>query len=195
MNTIVYVLVPVAYLLGTFPSAILVARSKGIDITTVGSGNPGASNIARTLGAKWGITVFAMDALKGAVPAAVGLLLDTRPGAYVLVAAAVLGHMYPVTRGFRGGKGVATLGGATIVLHPVVFAALVVLWYVVRTATKKASLASFAVIIGLPVGVAVSGRAGWEVAAVVGLALLVMVRHVDNIKRLLAGNELSATKS
>jgi glycerol-3-phosphate acyltransferase PlsY len=195
MNTIVYVLVPVAYLLGTFPSAILVARSKGIDITTVGSGNPGASNIARTLGAKWGIAVFAMDALKGAVPAAVGLLLDTRPGAYVLVAAAVLGHMYPVTRGFRGGKGVATLGGATIVLHPVVFAALVVLWYVVRTATKKASLASFAVIIGLPVGVAVSGRAGWEVAAVVGLALLVMVRHVANIKRLLAGNELSATKS
>jgi glycerol-3-phosphate acyltransferase PlsY len=195
MNTIVYVLVPVAYLLGTFPSAIMVARSKGTDITTVGSGNPGASNIARTLGAKWGIAVFAMDALKGAVPAAVGLLLDTRPGAYVLVAAAVLGHMYPVTRGFRGGKGVATLGGATIVLHPVVFAALVVLWYVVRTATKKASLASFAVIIGLPVGVAVSGRAGWEVAAVVGLALLVMVRHVDNIKRLLAGNELSATKS
>lgn len=118
MNTIVYVLVPVAYLLGTFPSAIMVARSKGIDITTVGSGNPGASNIARTLGAKWGIAVFAMDALKGAVPAAVGLLLDTRPGAYVLVAAAVLGHMYPVTRGFRGGKGVATLGGATIVLHP-----------------------------------------------------------------------------
>jgi glycerol-3-phosphate acyltransferase PlsY len=195
MNALIYVLVPVAYLLGTFPSAILVARSKGIDITTVGSGNPGASNIARTLGAKWGIAVFAMDALKGAVPAAVGLLLDTRPGAYVLVAAAVLGHMYPVTRGFRGGKGVATLGGATIVLHPVVFAALVVLWYVVRTATKKASLASFAVIIGLPVGVAVSGRAGWEVAAVVGLALLVMVRHVDNIKRLLAGNELSATKS
>ena len=187
MNTIVYVLVPVAYLLGTFPSAILVARSKGIDITTVGSGNPGASNIARTLGAKWGIAVFAMDALKGAVPAAVGLLLDTRPGAYVLVAAAVLGHMYPVTRGFRGGKGVATLGGATIVLHPVVFAALVVLWYVVRT-TNAAN-------IGLPVGVAVSGRAGWEVAAVVGLALLVMVRHVDNIKRLLAGNELSATKS
>jgi glycerol-3-phosphate acyltransferase PlsY len=195
MNTIVYVLVPVAYLLGTFPSAILVARSKGIDITTVGSGNPGASNIARTLGAKWGIAVFAMDALKGAVPAAVGLLLDTRPGAYVLVAAAVLGHMYPVTRGFRGGKGVATLGGATVVLHPVVFAALVVLWYVVRKATKKASLASFAVIIGLPVGVAVSGRPGWEVAAVVGLALLVMVRHVDNFKRLLAGNELSATKS
>jgi glycerol-3-phosphate acyltransferase PlsY len=84
----------------------------------------------------------------------------------------------------------------------VVFAALVVLWYAVRKATKKASLASFAVIIGLRVGVAVSGRAGWEVAAVMGLALLVMglallvmVRHVDNFKRLLAGNELSATKS
>jgi glycerol-3-phosphate acyltransferase PlsY len=66
---------------------------------------------------------------------------------------------------------------------------------VVRKAAKKALLTSFAVIIGLPVGVAVSGRAGWEVAAVMGLALLVMVRHVDNIKRLLAGNELSATKS
>ena len=193
MSSTIFVLMPIAYLLGTFPSAILVARSKGIDITTVGSGNPGASNIARTLGVKWGIAVFAMDALKGAIPAVVGLLLDTRPGAYVLVAAAVLGHLYPVTSGFRGGKGVATLGGATIVLHPVAFAVLLVTWVAVRRLTGKASLASLVIAIGLPVAVAFDGSARWEIAATTALAALVFARHADNIKRLIGGRELSAT--
>lgn len=171
-----------------------VARRKGVDITAVGSGNPGASNVARVLGTKWGIAVFALDALKGAIPAALGLLADSRPGAYALVAAAVLGHMYPVTRGFRGGKGVATMGGATLVLHPLVFAVLTVVWVVVRKATGKASLGSILIAIGLPVGVAIQGRAAWEIAAVVALALLVMLRHVDNIKRLVRGRELSASR-
>ncbi|HZX53255.1 MAG TPA: glycerol-3-phosphate acyltransferase, partial [Ilumatobacteraceae bacterium] len=85
-------------MLGTFPSALIVARARGVDILTEGSGNPGASNVARLLGAKWGAVVFFLDALKGALPAVAGLALDTRPGAYILVSAAVLGHMFPATR-------------------------------------------------------------------------------------------------
>jgi len=184
-------LVP-AYMLGTFPSAVLVARSKGVDITAVGSGNPGASNVARTLGTRWGVMVFALDGMKGAIPALVGLLAGSRPAAYVLVAAAIVGHMYPITRRFQGGKGVATLAGAMIALHPISSAVLLVVWYLVRRLTRTASLASLVIAAALPIGVGFERSHAWEVLATIGLSLLVMLRHVDNIKRLLSGHELSA---
>jgi len=179
-------------LLGTFPSALIVARARGVDILTEGSGNPGASNVARLLGAKWGAVVFFLDALKGALPAVAGLALDTRPGAYILVSAAVLGHMFPATRHFHGGKGVATMSGAMIALHPIVSLALLVVWFVVRAATRKASLASLALTFGLPIGIVISGAPAWEVIYVLALCALVLVRHIDNIKRLIARRELSA---
>jgi glycerol-3-phosphate acyltransferase PlsY len=170
----------------------MVGRARGVDILTQGSGNPGASNVARLLGAKWGAFVFFLDAVKGALPALAGLALDTRPGAYILVSAAVLGHMFPATRHFHGGKGVATMSGAMIVLHPVVSMVLLVVWLVVRSATHKASVASLALTVGLPVGIVISGAPAWEVVYVLALCALVMVRHIDNIKRLIARRELSA---
>ena len=185
-------LVPLAYLLGTFPSAVMVARSRGVDILAQGSGNPGASNVARVLGSQWGVLVFLLDALKGAMPALAGLAVDTRPGAYVLVSAAVLGHMFPATRRFRGGKGVATMAGAMLVLHPLMWLVLLAVWMIVRKITGKASLASLAITIGLPIGLAVSGVRAWEIVSVVALCVLVLVRHTDNIKRLLMRRELSA---
>ncbi|HEX3087191.1 MAG TPA: glycerol-3-phosphate 1-O-acyltransferase PlsY [Ilumatobacteraceae bacterium] len=184
-----------AYLLGTFPSAVMVARSRGVDILTQGSGNPGASNVARVLGTRWGALVFFLDALKGAAPAAVGLLLGSRPEAYVLVASAVLGHMFPITRRFRGGKGVATMAGAMVVLHPLSSLVLTAVWAITRKATGKASLASLAITLGLPICLAVSGVPAWEFVAVIALCLLVLVRHIDNIKRLIARRELSANHS
>jgi glycerol-3-phosphate acyltransferase PlsY len=185
-------LVPVAYLLGTFPSAVMVARSRGVDIFAAGSGNPGASNVGRVLGAKWGALVFLLDALKGTIPALVGLAIDTRPGAYLLITAAVLGHMYPVTRRFRGGKGVATMGGAMLTLHPLISLCLLATWILVRKATGTASLASLLITIGLPIGIAIAGAPGWEIVYVVALCALVLVRHIDNIRRLLGRRELSA---
>ena len=190
----IWLLLVPAYFLGTFPSAVWIARTKGIDITREGSGNPGASNIARTLGTKWGVLVFLLDALKGPVPAAVGLVIDHRALGYAMVAAAVLGHMFPVTRGFKGGKGVATMGGSAFVLQPIVSAILLAVWFVVRKATKKASLASLAIAVGLPIGVAIKGAPAWEILAIVGINALVIVRHLDNIKRLVRGRELSASK-
>jgi glycerol-3-phosphate acyltransferase PlsY len=192
---VTWLLLPFAYALGTFPSAVIVARSKGIDITAVGSGNPGASNVARTLGSRWGIVVFVLDGLKGAIPAGVGVALGDRPLAYGLVCAAVIGHMFPVTRPGKGGKGVATMGGAVVVLHPIVFGVLLVVWYVVRRATRIASLASIAIAIGLPIGVALGSRSAWEVAATVALSALVMARHRSNIERLIRGRELSSSRS
>ncbi|MEP7114386.1 MAG: glycerol-3-phosphate 1-O-acyltransferase PlsY [Ilumatobacteraceae bacterium] len=181
-----------AYLLGTFPSAVMVARSRGVDIFTQGSGNPGASNVARVLGARWGGLVFLLDAVKGALPAAVGLALDSRSGAYLLVSASVLGHMFPVTRRFRGGKGVATMAGAIVVLHPLTSLVLTAVWFITRKTTQKASLASLAITFGLPICLAVSGVPAWEFVFVIALCLLVLVRHIDNIKRLIARRELSA---
>lgn len=193
---VVAALVPVAYLLGTSPSAVMVARANGVDITAAGSGNPGASNVARVLGTKWGLVVFILDALKGALPAALALaVLDSRPAVYPLVAAATLGHMFPVSRRMRGGKGVATVGGAMLVAQPLVSAVLVVVWVGVRKVSGTASLASVVIAIGLPVGVAAAGAPAWEVLAVIGLALLVMLRHTGNLRRLVGGTELAAHRS
>ncbi len=183
-----------AYFVGTFPSAVWIARSKGVDIHTVGSGNPGASNIARTFGTPWGVLVFVLDGLKGAIPAAVGLLVDDRPLAYAMVGAAVLGHMFPITRRFKGGKGVATMGGASFVLQPLISFGMLLLWIVVRKLTKKASLASLAIMIGYPVCVAIVGAPGWEIVAILAINGLVLARHGENIKRLVRGRELSAGK-
>lgn len=188
-------LVP-AYFLGTFPSAVMIARSKGVDITKVGSGNPGASNIARTFGAKWGVLVFVLDGLKGLIPSGVALILTERPSpsAYGMAVAAVLGHMFPITRRFKGGKGVATMGGACIVLQPVIFVVLTAVWFAVRKLSGKASLASLMLTFGFPLGVWLLGGPGWEIATAGALGALVLVRHVDNIKRLVRGRELSASK-
>ncbi len=172
----------------------MVARSRGVDILAQGSGNPGASNVARVLGSRWGALVFLLDALKGATPALVGLVLDTRPGAYAMVAAAVLGHMFPATRRFRGGKGVATTAGAMVILHPLISLVLLGVWVAVRKTTGKASFASLLITVGLPVGIAIAGAPAWEIFCVVGLCVLVMFRHIENIKRLIGGRELSANR-
>lgn len=185
-----WLLVVAAYFLGTFPSAVMVARAKGVDIYTVGSGNPGASNVARAVGTKWGVLVFLLDGLKGAIPAIVGLALDDRKLAYAMVAAAVLGHMFPVTRHLKGGKGVATMAGAALIFWPVVWILLAFVWYPVRKFTGKASLATFALAIGYPLGIWIAGAGLWELFAVLALEAVVLAKHTENIKRLISGTEL-----
>ena len=153
-GVVIALLVPLAYLLGTFPSAEIVARRRGVDVTTAGSGNPGASNTFRLLGWRAGVLVFALDAAKGAIAAAVGLLVaDGHVGAYVLGIAAILGHMFPVTRHFKGGRGVATGAGVLLVIFPLLTLGSGVLWFVIVRITHKASLASIVVVIVFPIAV------------------------------------------
>lgn len=186
-------LVVVAYLLGTFPSAVMVARSRGVDILNEGSRNPGASNVARVLGAKYGALVFVLDALKGVLAALIGVAATDGVWVYLFIGAALVGHMFPVTRHFHGGKGIATAGGAMLVLHPLVSATLIVLWYVLSKITKKASIGSVIATVGMPIGCALDGASLAEVLAIVGLGLLVIARHAGNLQRLVKGEEL-ATK-
>jgi glycerol-3-phosphate acyltransferase PlsY len=179
-----------AYLLGTFPSAALVARAGGHDVLHEGSGNPGASNVARLMGWRAGLLVLAADFAKGAIAAGIGLAVAGRPGAYVLGVAAVLGHMLPATRRFRGGKGVATGGGMLVVLFPWIVLGLAVLWFLVARVLKLASVGSILIAVLFPILVAVTGYPWWEVAALAVLAVLVIGRHVPNLRRLLHGQEL-----
>ena len=178
-----------AYGVGTFPTAQIVGRRLGRDPTREGSGNPGATNVYRTAGRRAGLLVGLVDVLKGAVPAAVGYLVDGRPLATVAWIAAVAGHVLPLTRRLRGGKGVATAAGGAAVLHPLVALALAVVFGVVARATRRASLGSLSIAVLLPVGVAITGRPAWEVVAAAALGALVLVRHGTNLRRLLAGTE------
>ena len=191
MNTVLAVVgIVAAYLFGTMPSAIVVARSKGVDITSFGSGNPGASNVGRALGMKWGALVFVLDAAKGAVPVAVALIAaDGRGLAYVCGGAAILGHIFPVTRGFRGGKGIATGGGVLLPLHPPVMLAAATTWLVLAKVSKRASVASILVVPAVIVALVVRGTPGWEIAALAGLAGIIEIRHLSNIRRLFSGTE------
>ncbi|HEY7104954.1 MAG TPA: glycerol-3-phosphate 1-O-acyltransferase PlsY [Acidimicrobiia bacterium] len=187
----VALLVPLAYLLGTFPSAAIVARRKGVDITAEGSGNPGASNTFRLLGWKWGVLVFALDAAKGAIAAAVGLVVaDGHVGAYVLGIAAIVGHMFPVMRHFKGGRGVATGAGVLLVIFPLLTLGSTVLWFAIVRLTHKASLASVTVVIAFPIAVAVAGHPWGDVTVIAAVAVLVVARHAANLKRLWRGEEL-----
>lgn len=192
MTDVVVVLIGAvpAYLLGTFPTAVLVARAGGHDVLTEGSGNPGASNVARIMGWKFGLLVMAGDLLKGAMAAGAGLLIDGRPAAYILGILAVIGHTYPVTRHFKGGKGVATAGGMLAVLHPLVLVVLAAVWFLVARVLKLASVGSLVVAVLFPVGVWISGRAGWEIALTGAIGALVVLRHLPNLRRLVKGQEL-----
>ena len=194
MNSFVAILaIIIAYFCGTLPIAILIAKSKGIDITTFGSGNPGASNVARALGTKYGVYVFAGDALKGALP--VATMLSNRPIAYACAAASVLGHVFPITRKFKGGKGVATGAGSLLPLHPVLLIGAALTWLFMTKLTKKASIASIAIVPALIAAFVISGTPGWEIFSLVGIGALVEIRHASNIKRLLTGTEPPVTGS
>ena len=184
-------LVALGYVIGTFPSAILIARANGVDISTFGSGNPGASNVTRALGWKVGIWVYVLDAGKGALAAGIGLALGGRPLAYWCGAAAVVGHMFPVFRRFKGGKGVATGSGVLLVVQPILAPLAVGAWWLVTKATGKAAIGSVVAVVLVPIGIVVSGQPNWELFAVAGVGALIVVKHTSNIQRMIRRQEHS----
>ena len=181
------VVVIVAYFLGTFPSAAIVAGKKNLDITKVGSGNPGASNVIRNLGWKTGLAVFLLDMAKAALAVGLAWLItgDRHHGlSYICLFAAILGHSYPVTRKFKGGKGVASGGGGMYVLFPLTSLVLFSSWFVLTKVTHKASVASLTISIALPFGIYYEGAATWEIAATLALVGFIIVKHLPNLRRL-----------
>ncbi len=180
-------LLAVAYLLGTLPTALLVGRREGFDPTKDGSGNPGTSNAFRLGGRRAGAIVLAGDLGKGIVATAIGLAVGGRPLALAAGLAAVLGHVLPITRPRRGGKGVATALGVVVVLEPWLAVVAVAAWLAVVAVTRTAAVASLAMMAIVVAGVALAGRPGWEAAGVTAVAFLVAVRHRGNLTRLVWG--------
>ncbi len=212
----------VGYLLGSLPFGYLVARARGVDIFKAGSGNPGATNVKRVLGAKAGHTVFALDALKGAAAAAwplglawltihyskalaefepagradeiVEIWRDARLQALVCLVAAVLGHAFSVFTNFKGGKGVATTAGGLVVLMPVSCAIGAAVWGLAFVTTRYASLGSILAAIAVPAASWLRGNPLPLNLAATILGLFVIVRHRANIQRLLNGTEHKLVK-
>ena len=174
-----------SYLVGTFPTARLVV-GRAIE---GGSGNPGASNAYRTAGRRKGALVLLGDAAKGAAAAGIGHAAGGRALAFACGAAAVLGHVVPVARPRHGGKGVATAAGMAAVLVPALAAITAVVWLVAAKVTGKASVASLAAAVALPIGVAVTGRPTWELGAILVVGAVVVLRHTSNLKALARGEE------
>jgi glycerol-3-phosphate acyltransferase PlsY len=191
---IAVVVVIVAYFLGTFPSAELVAKRFGRDITKVGSGNPGASNVIRELGWKAGMTVFLADMAKAAIAVGIAWAASGEqrgPLAYSALCGAVAGHVAPVMRKFHGGKGVASAGGALFVLFPEVSLVMFVSWFIISKLTRKASVASLTITIATPIGMLIDDAEPWELYVVLGLVVFVIVKHIPNIRRLRSKTEPS----
>jgi glycerol-3-phosphate acyltransferase PlsY len=189
-------LVALGYLAGSIPFGVLLARRfAGVDPRQVGSGNIGATNVARAGGRKLGIAVLLLDTAKAVVPVLVArALLGDAPGAEVWVVLVALsafcGHLFPVWLGFKGGKGVATGLGIFLVLSPWAALAGIVTYAFAYGATRVSSVGSLAGTAVCTLGTFVAY--GWRspVAwAGLGLAALIVLRHRENIRRLVRGDE------
>ena len=184
-------LLAAGYLLGSIPFGVVVARGAGgVDLRRVGSGNIGATNVLRAVGKGAAALTLLGDIGKGAL--AVGLARWTGAGAALVAAvglAAVLGHLFPVWAGFRGGKGVATTLGVVLGAMPSVGGLLLVTWVAVAAVTRYSSLAALVATVTMPLFVWLADGRPPMLALSGALLVLVFVRHRENIGRLLAGTE------
>ncbi len=197
-----------AYLLGAIPFGYLIGHYRGVDLFRAGSGNTGATNTGRVLGRPFGLLVFALDFLKGALPVAFAQPLakmwdaeaveSLRPPELLRVGAAAfafLGHLFPIYLGFRGGKGVATGAGAVVVLVPIPAAVALGTWALAVLATRMVSVASVAAVLALTAARLLlksdpfSEANGLATSFCIAGALIVIVKHRTNLARIRRGTE------
>jgi acyl phosphate:glycerol-3-phosphate acyltransferase len=192
----------VGYVLGALPFGVWVARAHGVDIFKVGSGNPGATNVKRSIGKKAGNIVFLLDFLKGVIATiwpALPLIGSGDAGlaermAVAGMVGAIVGHSYSCFIGFRGGKGVATsIGGLLALCWPVALIGVAV-WVVVFYATRYVSLASILLAASLPVSAWLLHRTQFLSLFFCILGVFIILRHRSNIQRLIAGTESKFAK-
>lgn len=184
------VAVTLGYAVGSIPFAFLLGRRRGIDLRRVGSGNVGASNVLRTSGVPAAVAAMCLDAMKGSLAVLVAQRLTFEAAAPVAAGlASILGHVYPVWLGFRGGKGVATAAGAFAVLAPAALAFAGGVFVVAVWATRYISVGSLAGAVTLAAAAAAGGAPAIVVAGAVAAAVLIVYRHRGNLARLVAGTE------
>ena len=174
----------IAYLFGSIPCGYLVARAYGTYIFNVGSGNPGATNVLRTLGKKPGYAVFFLDALKGLIASYIGLLLQFP---YVALLSALLGHSYSCFTNFKGGKGIATLIGGLLILLPIPLFLSLLIWFAASKITHYVSVASILFAWALPSFYFLC-YSKFHMPLLL-FACFISWRHKSNLKRLCQGKE------
>jgi acyl phosphate:glycerol-3-phosphate acyltransferase len=196
-------LVLLAYFIGSVPTAVWISRSQfNIDIRDYGSGNAGATNTFRVLGARWGTTVMLIDMLKGLLAVKLALLIPyyvqndfARTNFQIgLGLAAVLGHIFPIWAEFRGGKGVATLFGLVLGISPWSALGCVGIFLLVLFITRFVSLSSILASLAFPIFILIIFNVDNEAYRIfaIAVALLVILTHQKNINRLLRGSESKA---
>ncbi|TVR43248.1 MAG: glycerol-3-phosphate 1-O-acyltransferase [Bacteroidia bacterium] len=194
-------LVILAYLLGSLPTAVWIGKwFRGLDVREHGSGNAGATNAMRVLGTKIAIIVLVIDAMKGIAAVSLASVLPDESFKTVewfiifqmfLGAMAIVGHVFPVFAGFKGGKGIATLVGITFILFPEAFLICLAIFLLLFLTTRYVSLGSLSAAIALPVIVI------WvkdvtilpKVIFAIAIAIFVPITHINNIRRLMKGAE------
>lgn len=201
MDILIYILlIAAAYLIGAIPFGFLIGKLYDVDIREVGSGNIGATNVTRVLGKVPGRICFALDFLKGAIPALTAEILYPQEAwlTFTCCALAVLGHIFPVYLKFKGGKGISTAAGATIALAPLPLLGAAIVWVAGFLIWRYVSLASIMAAVSLPILAWLmqlleigpeASRTWFTFAFLCILALVAILRHLSNIRRLLAGTE------
>ena len=177
------------YLLGSVDFGVIVPRLLGVNIYGTGSGNPGATNVLRTLGRKEAALVLLGDLAKGVGAAALGSWAGGPVIGFAAGLAAVVGHCFPVWHRFKGGKGVAAAGGMVAWLEPWALLILLGVFVAVVALTRKASLGSLLAALGLVPALALFGHRGWSLGLAGATVALIVVRHFPNIRRLVKGRE------
>ncbi len=179
-----------AYLIGSIPFALILARRWGTDLRRVGSGNPGAANVMRASGVAAGVLVALLDAAKGAASVWIAERVSAGPDlAAAAGVAAIVGHIYPVWVKFRGGKGVATACGVFSMLTPIALPPALAIFAAAVWATKYVSLGSVLASLALPPIAYAMGSPASAVIASLAAATIIVFRHRSNVGRLRTGTE------
>jgi acyl phosphate:glycerol-3-phosphate acyltransferase len=187
---VAYLLVLIAYLLGSVPTGYILGSLAGVDVRQAGSGNVGATNVARVVGKRHGIFTLIADVAKGFVPVFLALNLNFSPLATACVGiAAFLGHVYSVFLRFEGGKGVATALGVFLALAPWATLVLIMIFAAVFLATRIVSLSSMVAAVSAPLVLWIGSHPPIWIWMSVFIAAMIVLRHRANIQRLLSGTE------
>ena len=183
-------LIVIGYLLGSVPVGFILGLRSGIDVRESGSGNVGATNVARVVGKRQGILTLIADTAKGFLPVILAMQLGARLPATILVGtAAFLGHLYPIFLKFKGGKGVATALGIFLALAPMATLVLVVLFGVTVLTSRIVSLSSILTALASPILFWFLAYPPWVVGMAAFIALAITCRHQKNIRRIMNGSE------
>lgn len=200
---VLYLLIPLAFIIGSIPFGIIFTRKRGIDLRTTGSRNIGTTNVLRTAGKIPAIMTLAGDTLKGVIPVLLcRFVIDHYIGGGqeqiqvsrdlwegIIGLSAVLGHVYSVFLSFKGGKGVATAFGALAVYASFPAVIMLIIWLLVAVLTRYSSLAALSAFVMLPVILNLLNASATKISFGILFMLLIVLKHRANIKRLIKGTE------